>query len=274
MAFKTVVDTLEELDEPLREHYVEVKDKDGKVTYVIGLDGDVKPLPSFKSIISEAAANRIKAKDFEGKYGKLKAFEGMDHAEIIAKIDRITELEALAEGKLDDKKVNEIVEGRVRAKLTPLERQIAALTTERDTFKTQFEDMSKKDKQRMIGDEVRSAAVKLKMLPEAIEDAIILAERNLEVTEEGVVTKGNADTPENWLKDLQAKRPHWWGPSAGGGGKGGGGGGAGGVNPFTAEHWNVTQQNQLYTADPKRAEALASRAGTKVGGLKPPKAAK
>jgi hypothetical protein len=269
MAFKTAVDNLDEIDEVLREHYVEVT-KDGKKSFVIGLDGDVKVLPQFKTLQTENGAFRIKARDFEEKYGKLKAFEGMDPSEVLAKIDRIVELEATNGGQLDEKKIDSIVEGRVRVKVTPLERQIAALTTERDGFKNQYEDLSRKDKQRLIGDEVRNAATKLKMLPEAVEDAIMLAERNMEVTDEGVATK-TGDTPENWLKDMQAKRPHWWGPSAGGGARGGAGGnaGAGGRNPWSAEHWNMTEQNKVYLADPKRAATLAERAGTKVGGMKP-----
>jgi hypothetical protein len=277
MAFKTVVENLDDVDESFRPHYKETTDQTTqKKVFVIDLDGDVNVLPHTKALRSEAAGYRVKLRDIEGKYGKISAFEGMDHAEIVAKLDRIAELEAAAGGKLDDNKINAIVEGRIKAKMTPLERQLAQLTAERDGFKTQVDTMTAKDRQRTISDAVRTAAVAMKMQTEAVDDAIMYAERVMEVNEEGqVVVKDGVGfmpglDPKSWLTDMQPKRPHWWGPSAGGGAGGNRGGNPGlADNPWTAENWNLTKQGQIYLKDQKRAEQMAQAAGTRIGGLPP-----
>lgn len=170
------------------------------------------------------------------------------------------------------------MEGRIKTKTAPLERQLQTLTSERDTYKSKNEEYTVKEQKRMISDEVRSAATALKMLPEAVEDAIMYAERVMEVSDEGVASVKDkvGFTPglsaKDWLSDMQSKRAHWWGPSQGGGARGGsGGGGTGGENPWTFEKWNVSKQNEIYKTDPKRAEQLAVNAGTKLGGTKPAK---
>lgn len=280
MVMKTVVDTLDDIAEPLREHYKEIADATDatKKQFVLDIEGSIDPLPGVKALRTENGSWRLKLRDAEGKYGKLKAFEGMDPAEMLAKLDRIAELEAAAGGKLDEAAIDKIVEGRIKTKTAPLERQLATVTAERDGFKGQVGDFTVKEQRRKITDEVRTAAVALKMLPEAVEDAIMYAERVMEVSEDGVVTVKDkvGFTPglnvKDWLTDMQSKRAHWWGPSQGGGSRGGaGGGGAGGDNPWTFEKWNVSKQNEIYKSDAKRAEQLAANAGTKLGGTKPAK---
>lgn len=277
MALKTALESLDEVDEVFREHYVESTDPKGKKIFVLGLDGPIDPLPQVKSLRSEAGNYRIKLREAEAKYGKIAGFEGMDHAEVVAKLDRIAELEAANGGKIDDSKLNEIVEGRLKAKLAPVERERDGLRAENLTLKQDLDNFRKTEKERKIGDAVRQAAVAMKMEPTAVDDAIMYAERVMEVDETGnvVVKDAVGFTPgidaKTWLGDMQAKRPHWWGPSAGGGGRGNAGGTAGdrGVNPWTAESWNMTLQGQILTTDPKKAERLAAAAGTKIGGVKP-----
>lgn len=277
MALKTVIEKLDEVPEIVREHYVENKDAAGKVTYVLGLEGSMEVLQPVRDLRLEAGTFRTKLRDAEAKYGKLKAFDGMDPVEVLAKLDRIAELEAAAGGNLDDKKIEQIVEGRLKTKLSPIERQRDQLIAENNTLKAQVGEMTQKDKQRAITDQVRAAATALKMEPSAVDDAILLAERVMEVGEDGAVSVKDKSgyTPgldvKSWLQDMQQKRPHWWGPSVGGGGRGfGGGAGGTGKNPFTNEHWNVTEQNNIYRADPTRAKQQAEAAGTKVGGGRPP----
>ncbi len=276
MVMKTSAATLDEIEEPLREHYKEVEDPKTKAkSYVLDIEGPIDPLPQVKSLRQENGAYRIKLREAEAKYGKFEAFKDMDPTEVLATLDRVKELEIAAGGKLDDAAIDKIVEGRMKSKTAPLERQIATLTGERDLLKTTVGDYTAKEKKRIIVDDVRAAALKVKLLPDAVEDAVMYAERVMEVSEEGVVSvKDNVGfTPgldsASWLADMQAKRPHWWGPSQGGGGRGGSGGGGGGVNPWTAENWNMTEQGKIHNADPKRAAALAANAGTSIGGKKP-----
>ena len=130
----------------------------------------------------------------------------------------------------------------------------------------------------MIHDAVRKAAVGAKILPEALEDALDRAERVFEVDDHGnVVTKEVLGTTPGlqasvWFTDMQKSRPHWWGNSAGGGAGGNrGGNDMGGKNPWSAEHWNMTEQGKLVQSDRAKAEQLAKAAGhaSAVGARRP-----
>lgn len=279
MALKTVIDKLDDVEEIFREHYVETVDPKTKaVQFVLGLEGSIDPLPQVKSLRTENGAYRIKQREMEAKYGKFDAFKDMDPAEILAKLDRIAELEAAAGGKLDEKQIEAIVEGRLKTKLSPLERERDKLAKENAEKDAKLAEYDSRDRTRSIKESVTAAAIGLKMLPEAIDDAVMLAERVMEVNAEGGITvKDNVGfTPgldaKLWLTDMQVKRPHWWGPSGGGGSRGNGGllNLQGGNNPWANATWNVTEQNKIYTQDKKQAERLAASAGTKIGGTKPP----
>lgn len=279
MVMKTVVATLEEIDESLREHYVEQTNPTTKVKeFVLAIEGSIDPIPQVKVLKSENASFRTKAKEFEEKYGKLKVFEGMNHEEITATLARVAELEALHGGKIDEKKINDLVEGRLQGKLAPVQRELDTTKAENTTLKAQVEANTTRERQRSIGDAIREAATQTKMEPSAVEDAILLGERVMNVSDEGVVTtKDNIGIVpgldvKSWLIEvMQPKRPHWWGPSQGGGSRGnpGGQGGDTGNNPWTAAHWNMTEQGRIVNTDFKKAERLAVQAGTTIGGMKP-----
>lgn len=278
MVMKTVLTSLDEVDEVLREHYTEQQNPvTKKPEFVLAIEGSIDPLPPVKALKTENATFRTKAKEFEEKYGKLKLFEGMNHEEVTATLARVEELEKLAGGKLDEKKIEDIVNGRIQGKLVPVQRELDASKNENLTLKQQIEQFQKTERQRKIGDEIRAAATATKMEPTAVEDAILLAERVMDVSETGVVTvKDNVGyTPgldvKSWILDMQSKRPHWWGPSGGAGsrGNGGGNGGEGGTNPWSAANWNMTEQGRILNSDPKKAERLATQAGTKIGGMRP-----
>ncbi len=271
MVMKTVLEALDGIPDALREHYVENTNPQGKKEYVLAIEGTIDPLPGVKALRSEAGTYRTKLTELEKKYGTIAAFEGMNHAEIMAKIDRIAELEAAAGGKIDDKKIDEIVNSRIKTHTGPLERNLQSITAERDNLLNENKAFKESNRQRAIDDNVRQVATELKLLPTAVEDAMLYARGVMEVNEQGVVTmKDTGLDVKTWLQDMQAKRPHWWGPSAGGGGAGNGGTGLdGGSNPWSADGWNMTQQGQIVRADPAKAERLAKQAGTTVGGRKP-----
>jgi hypothetical protein len=271
MGLKATLDTLDELDESLHEHY-KLDEKSKK--YVLDLEG-FDGLPAVRALKDESAKHRIKAKEATDKLTTFAALGDLDT--VRAQLDRIPELEAAAEGKLDENKINSLVEGRIKTKLAPLER-------ERDQLKTQLTEKdeviktySVAETRRKVTTAVGKAARELKVVDSAVEDIEIIAERVFEVTEDGsVVTRDNVGTTPGlsvkaWLEDMQAKRPHWWGPSAGGGANGNGkGGGLGGPNPWTHEGWSLTEQGALLKSDRAKAERLAKAAGTSIGGKRPP----
>ena len=267
MAFKMVLDSLEGLPDDVAKEYVE---KDGK--YVIQVEG-MKPPEEFTKIQNSLNAARTEANGLKQRLGLLGDRKIED---VIPLLDRIPELEAAAEGKLDDDAINNIVEGRIKSKLAPVERerdQLRQQVGERDQTITQFQQ---KDRDRQIRRQIRSAAKESGMREEAVEDALLLGERSFELLEDGqaVVREGSGFNqglgPKDWLGDLQSKRPHWW-PESEGGGAGGNrsGGGSFANNPFTAEHWNLTEQGKIVRSDSARADQLAKAAGTTVGGGKP-----
>lgn len=275
MAIKAVVDSLDDVDEKYKDLYTEVN---GKFELGVELDGvGVKRYTDFSKLHEAARKERELHKATKTKYA---ALGDRDPAEIITALDRIPELEAASEGKLDETKINGIVEGRIKTKLAPIERensQLKAQITERDGIISAYKT---KETIRTVHDSVREAIGKQQGFQQtAIEDALMHAERMFEVNEDGkVVTRDEVGVTPGidavvWLTEMQVKRPHWWGTTSGGGSRGnnGSGGSPTGNNPFTREHWNMTEQGKLLRTNRARAEQLAKSAGTTIGGGMPAK---
>lgn len=280
VALKAQIESLEDVAEGLRTEYKEIQDPTTKKTvYVLDIDGPVDPLPAVRSLKDESARRRIQNTELTNKLAKYTILGERDPAEIAADLDRIEELKLAAEGKLDDTKINQIVETRVRAKVAPLEREVGQLRTQVGEKDKVIEGYTAKERARMIGSALSKAARDLKVVDTAMDDIELYGDRIFELTDDGaVVTKDGVGvtpglSPKDWLSDMQSKRPHWWGPSAGGGAGGAGGtrGGAG-TNPWKFETWNMTEQSAIVKMDRARADKLAAAAGTIVGGPKPRKA--
>lgn len=264
---KFTYDSLDDVPKQFHELYTE---KDGKFI-LTGISG-IKPEEDINRLNEALRKERKDHKETKDKFSK---FGDKDPEEILSLLDKIPELEAAAKGKLDDEKINQLVEARIKSKTAPLERELENLKKEASNFKTENEVLKTERKQRIIHDEVRKAATELKIVETAVEDVLYLSERLFEVSEEGKVLAkdGVGVTPgidaKGWLGDMQEKRPHWWPPSAGGGAKGSGGAAGFANNPFTKEHWNLSEQGRIYKENPSRAEQMAKSAGTKIGGKKP-----
>lgn len=267
MGLKSAVEKIEDVEEGFRSLYTE---QDGKFV-LTGVEGMV-PSTQLAAVKSEAGGYRIKLKEATTK---LEAFGDLDPMKVRESLDRIPELEAAASGKIDPAKMEELVNTRLTTKLAPVQRAHDTLLAENATLKTSLEAMVSKDKLRLISDAIRTTGKAAKVVDSAIEDAILLGERVFELQDDGSVTAktGVGCTPgidpASWFQEMQPKRAHWWGPSAGGGARGGSGGGFTGSNPFSHENWNMTEQGQILRTDPKKAEAMAAAAGTTVGGAKP-----
>lgn len=274
MAIKAVVDSLDDVDEKYKDLYTEVNGK----FEITGIE-DVTLLSPVKKLKDENGARRIserKAKEALAPYAALIGERKLEDVQLM--LDRYPELEAAAEGKLDDKKIDGIVETRIKAKLAPVERENGTLKqqiAERDGI---IQGYKTKETIRTVHDSVREAIGKQQGFQQtAIEDALMHAERMFEVNEDGkVVTRDEVGVTPGidavvWLTEMQVKRPHWWGTTTGGGSRGNNGsqGSTSGNNPFTREHWNMTEQGKLIRTNRARAEQLAKSAGTTVGGGMP-----
>lgn len=267
MPLKATIDSLEDLPEELHGHYAE---RDGK--YYL----DVEGLPTQESVTKlEGALSKVKAE--KKQLGERLALLGdLKVEDALEQIARIPELEAAASGKVDDEKIQEMVEARLKAKLSPVEREKSTLKAKLDELTGVVGEYQQRERKRTITDAVREAIGKSDgFVRSAEEDALLLAERMLEVDEDGrVVTRDDAGVaagiePAAWLAEMQARKPHWWGPSSGGGATGNRGGAGAGPNPWSATGWNLTEQMRVIKESPQRAEQLAKAAGTTVDGQRP-----
>jgi hypothetical protein len=251
--------------------------------FTVGADGKVilsgvTGMKTQKDVLTVQEALRKEREDHGKTKEALKPWGSLNAEETLAQLDRIKELEIAAGGKLDEAKLAEMVEGRLSQKTGPLQRQIETITgektkaeQERDALKTQLESRDRNDA-------VRAVAIESKVLATAIPDMEMAASAMLEKDADGnLITKSgiNGLTPglsiKEWAKEMQKLRPHWWPESEGGGARGGGGGGGfTGNNPFSNEHWSLTEQGKFLTANGRdTTEKLAKAAGTTIGGMKP-----
>jgi len=266
MAFKMVLDSLEGLPDDVAKEYVE---KDGK--FHIQVEG-MKTADDVAKVQQSLNAARQEAQGFKAKLAMLGDRKVED---VVTLLDRIPELEAAAEGKLDEDKIKQLAEARAKQLVAPVERERDTLKQQVGQAEQRIQEFETKENVRKIHRQVREAAKSAGLLDEAVEDALLLADRTFELTEDGVavVKQGTSFSeglqPKDWLTDLQTKRPHWWGESSGGGAGGQRGAGGSGKNPWTAENWNLTEQGKINRENPQRAETLAKAAGTTVGGQKP-----
>lgn len=264
-------DSQDEIPEPYRDLYSEADGK-WKLTGVRG----IKTSDDIARI--QRALEQEKERHKETK-ARLDPWRDLDPEDVRGKLERFPELEAAAADKLDESKLEEAVSRRVEAslkgKIAPLEKKLHTLTEERDELARMRDEFVARDRTRRLHDAVRSKARETKMLSEAEEDALILAERCFDEVEGEFVTKdGTGVTPgcdiPSWFSEIQERRPHWWPESRGGGARDGRGGNGFTNNPWSADHWNLTEQGRvLREHGPDRARMMAESAGTVVGGSKP-----
>lgn len=271
MALKAVLDTLEGLDEHVAALYTQRGDKFEIAVEIPGIEG-IKSFTDFNNLnkaLQKERADHRAVKDRFAPLGDRKP------EEILTILDRVPELELKAAGALDETKLETIVNGRITAKLAPVERELQTAREALVTSQATIQGYQQKEVQRTIGDSVRSASSKSHVVESAVEDVTLLAERVFTLDETGkVVTKENVGctpgiSPEVWLNEMQSKRPHWWGPSGGGGAGGAGGQRQFTNNPWTNENWNLTEQGKILMENASRADQLAKSAGTTVGGKRP-----
>lgn len=260
-------DSLDAIPSQVRHLYVKSGDK-----YVLIGAGQLKTQDDIERIQEGLRKER---EDHKATKESLRKYNTIgDPEEVLKKLDRFDELESAAGDKIDEEKLNQMVEARIKTRTAPLERQITQLTEERDGLQTSVTEFKQKDTRRLIHDDIRKAGVAAKMRDSAVDDAL-LYDSIFTVDEHTgkVVTKDNVGVTPGidaavWLSEVKQNKPHWW-PESKGAGAGGGDGSGNVDNPFTAENWNLTEQGKIISADRNKAEQLARSAGTSIGGGKP-----
>jgi hypothetical protein len=275
---KITYESGDDVPEAFKSLYTE---KDGKfhLTGVEGMktDGDVAKLTG---ALNKERSDHKKLRDsIRGALGIAQTDPLPNFEEIRTKLDSVDELQAQVEAAGDPKnakKIEELVDAKVKAKLAPVEKELNTAREQLGLKDKTIGELTTEKRTRKVQDTVREHAAKLKLLPEAMDDAFMYAQHLFEEDDSGalVMKEGTGFTQGTdvnfWLTEMQSKKPHWW-PASEGGGAGGKGGGKVDTtpNPFSHENWNMTLQGQMINTDRVKAERMAAAAGTKIGGPKP-----
>ena len=232
-----------------------------------------------KSLREERAAH----KDTKDKLAKLGGAD-VDVDELVEKLDDYDDMKARLDagegGKVDDAKIDELVEARINRRLKPIERERDQLKSANETLTTENGELKGTINRGTVESKLRDLATGEKVIDSAMDDILFIGSNIFEIADDGeIVTKAGVRgidegiTPDVWLTDMKEKRPHWW-PASQGGGAGGGRDGTGsGTNPWSTKSWDIDAQAQLVMADRAKAERLAKAAGSKIGAVHPPEAA-
>ena len=171
---------------------------------------------------------------------------------------------------IDPDEVRKLVENRIKGVKADLEKQITALTTERDTMTARLTSIQ-------IDQGVLTVATKRGLRPTAIPDITARA-RSIFRLVNGVPTAFEPDgksvrygkdgltpmTLEEWVDAQVSEAPHLFESNAGGGAAGNGSGGVGNKtpvkNPFARATWNLTEQMKLEKIDPNLAARMKASA--------------
>jgi hypothetical protein len=247
-------------------------DKDGKAV-LTGVSG----MKTQDDVDRVQESLRKERDDHKATKESFKPFKGMDAAEVQANLDRIGELEAASGGKLDEDAINKIVESRLKQTTGPLQRQIEELTNSNGELTATNDKLTGTISTGSRNEAVRKIAAEMKVHGTAVSDIELVAANYLEKDEHTGkwIVKADAQgvTPgadvNQFMKEMQKQRPHWWPTSVGGGANGGLDGVNGGKNPFSGNDWNVTQQGAILRSDRELASQLATAAGTSIGGDRP-----
>lgn len=283
---KLQYDSEDDIDEAFRPLFTE---KDGKFNFT-GIAG-----LKTKADIDKVNVGIKKEREVsEGLKTKLRLFGdgtvGVDstledwrnlHSGIAGKLDTIPELEAAAKGNMNKDEIEEAVTRRLTTKMGPIERENATLKATNAEQATTIDGFNKADVSRSIGKAIHKELVDAKVRPEAFDDAMRLATSVFEIRADDseIVTRDNVGfppglDPKTWLTDLQESRRHWWPESVGGGAGGSKTSASFGKNPFSHEHWSLTEQGRAVRENPKRADQMRKSAGVEIGGGRPKAKAK
>jgi len=252
--------TREEIPEGKEDLYTE----QGGVFVLTGVEG----LKTTDDVVNLQEALRKERSDHKKVKLDLKAYSALgDPDEALAKLDRIDELESAAGDKIDENKINEMVETRMKTKTAPLERQIATLTSERDEAVARASKYEEQNTTRTVSDALREAAIAENVRPDAVDTVVTLgvSRFNLDGDTNTVIGAEDGIEPQQWVGTLKESHGFLWQQSAGAGGQGGGGSASFSKNPWSKKHWNMTEQGKLYKVDSAKAEQMAEAAGSSIG---------
>lgn len=275
---KSVVDSLDDILEPLRPFYAEAEG--GK--FILQAEGMVtkETLDGFRERNLNITREKEKADADLAKYRKL----GEDPEALEREV---TELRGI-KGKVDTKDLidksgfNEAVERRTAEMKATLEGQNRALQQANEQLTRERDEATTKYRNSMVDRAITDAAIRARVVNSAIPDVLTRArDAGWTINDKGKVVQlvegevafgsNGADplTPEEWINGHLAQTASHFFPRPTGANALGSDGTAGGINFWSKEGWNRTEQARLYRENPAKAEQMARAAGLKVGATRP-----
>jgi hypothetical protein len=242
-------------DEVPAEHLSLYAERDG--AWILDVDGAVE-----RTKLDEFRNNNIaltKERD-ELKH----RFDGIDPDAVRTLAAEKQKLEEA--GQLKAGEVEKVIDARVKTVRSELDKQLSAVTSERDALNTRLVAIQ-------IDQGVITVASKRGLRASAMPDITARA-RGVFRLVDGVPTAFEADgktvragkdgvtpmTLEEWVDAQVSEAPHLFESNAGGGAAGNGSGGAGNKgsvkDPFAQATWNLTEQMRLQKSDPNLAARL------------------
>ncbi len=270
MALVAQRENLDDLDESLHEHYTK-NEESGK--FFLDIIGNKSP----EDVEKLTVALGKEREDHKKVRGRLSAFGDLT-VESLAQLksdneDMTLRIEVFDSESDDDKnkKVEELAEHRVLARVKPLERQLEALTKSVGELTGQRDDAQEQLTRSTISRAVQDAAVgkEIGINSDAVScgDVANWGASNFEITEDGSVVSRDLGgmTPglspkEIFLEMRQSgARRHWFGDTQSANANDSHGKGDG-ANPLLGDKPNLTEFGRICKADPERAIRLATAA--------------
>jgi len=256
MALKFKTKTKDEIPADQQAFYVE---RDG--AWVLDVDGAVD-----KSKLEEFRSNNIALSNQLAE--QKKRYEGIDPDEVrklAEEKQRLEEAQQIKSGEVD-----KVVESRLKTAKTEWDKQLAAVSGERDALMSSLTAIK-------IDQGVITVATKKGLRPTAIPDITARARTVFRLVDgaprvyeaDGQTVRAGKDgitpmTLDEWVELQVADAPHLFESNAGGGAAGNPGGAGSGnrsvKNPFRKETWNLTEQMKLLKSDPGLAARLKAAA--------------
>ncbi|PWJ81500.1 hypothetical protein C7441_11032 [Pseudaminobacter salicylatoxidans] len=270
MALKTILDSLDGVDDAFKDQYEE---KDGKfVLQIEGID-DHPAVVSLRNGHNNSKRERDEARrkltEAEAKLRVLP--EGFD----IAEYERLKAEDEARQADPDNKDVRKQVETAVAAKDRQWQARHEAAMNAKDVIIAErdgtIESLGGDLRRTLVEDGLTKALVKAGIKPTLMKAAQRMFEGDVEVVEEDgkrvarMKTDLGGDEVErfimNWSQSEEAK--DFIAPMRGADERGSDTRRNAGPNPFAKDGWNITQQGRLINSDRAKAEQLAKAAGFK-----------
>lgn len=259
MALKTVIESVDGLDEAIAGLYKQNEDGDG---YILDIEG-VDDHPKVRGVVTANAENKRKRDKYKSELEALQArYEGLPED---FDADAFEALKTQADGKEPPKTDEQVA--RVREQLeNKHKRDLEKIETERDRYKGLLNRATVDDGLSKALDE---AGIDAKYKPAV--RALLKDKGAIKLVDEDdrfdavVETDMGAMPLSSYVKEWAAsdEGKHYVEPPKGGNERGSSGQRNNEDNPFGKPSWNKTQQAMLIRTDKAKAERLATAAGFK-----------